>query len=85
MSQGRLLGRRCFRSGHRDAGLIDDRQQIKLSSCHWRLATQITRGQEPQLPSKFRYAAYTTTGNGHAQGSMAKVMGRVGAALFSKC
>lgn len=40
-SQGRLLGRRCFRSGHRDAGLIDDRQQIKWSSCHWRLATQI--------------------------------------------
>lgn len=54
--QGRLLGRRCFRSGHRDAGLIDGSaanqiEQLPLAACH-----SNTRGHEPHLPCKLRYA-----------------------------
>lgn len=54
--QGRLLGRRCFRSGHRDAGLIDGSaanqiEQLPLAACH-----SNTRGHEPHLPCKLKYA-----------------------------
>lgn len=54
--QGRLLGRSCFRSGHRDAGLIDGSaanqiEELPLAACH-----SNTRGHEPHLPCKLKYA-----------------------------